>query len=56
MWLIIFIIFIVLVTSILDNSSNMLAYSELLAKIEAGDVKEIELASDGTQAEVLLKW
>ena len=55
MWLIIFIIFMVLVSSILDNSSNKLAYSELIAKIEAGDVKEIELSSDGVKAEVLLK-
>ena len=55
MWLIIFIIFIVVITSILDNSSNKLAYSELVAKIEAGEVKEIEIASDGTSAEVLLK-
>lgn len=55
MWLIIFVIFIVVITSILDNSSNKLAYSELVAKIEAGEVKEIEISSDGTSAEVLLK-
>ena len=55
MWLIIFIIFIVLITSILDNSNNKLAYSELIAKIEAGEVKEIEISSDGASAEVLLK-
>ena len=55
MWLIIFIIFIVVITSILDNSSNKLAYSELVSKIEAGEVKEIEIASDGTSAQVLLK-
>ena len=55
MWLIIFIIFIVVITSILDNSSNKLAYSELIAKIEAGEVKEIEISSDGTSAEILLK-
>ena len=55
MWLIIFIIFLVLITSILDNSNNKLAYSELIAKIEAGEVKEIEISSDGSSAEVVLK-
>ena len=55
MWLIIFVIFIVVITSILDNSSNKLAYSELISKIEAGEVKEIEISSDGASAQVLLK-
>ena len=55
MWLIILVIFIVLITSIMDNSSNKLAYSELVSKIETGDVKEIEISSDGTKAEVTLK-
>ena len=55
MWLIILVIFIVVITSILDNSNNKLAYSELISKIEVGEVKEIEIASDGTSAEVLLK-
>ena len=55
MWLIIGIIFIVLLTSILDSDNNKLAYSELLEKIEAGDVSEIEISSDGTSAEVKLK-
>ena len=55
MWLIIGIIFLVLLTSILDSDNNKLAYSELVEKIEAGEVLEIELASDGTTAEVKLK-
>ncbi len=55
MWLIIFVIFIVVITSILDNSNNKLAYSELISKIEAGEVEEIEISSDGTSAQVLLK-
>ena len=55
MWLIIGIIFVVLLTSILDNDSNKLAYSELIGKIESGEVSEIELSSDGTTAEVKLK-
>ena len=55
MWLIIFIIFIVLVSSIIDNSSNKLAYSELVASIDAGEVEEIVIDSNGTTAEVTMK-
>ncbi len=55
MWLIIGIIFIVLLTSILDNSNSKLAYSELVSKIDAGEVSEIEISSDGASAEVKLK-
>ena len=55
MWLIIGIIFVVLLTSILDNSNNRLAYSELIEEIEAGEVSEIEISSDGTTAQVRLK-
>ena len=55
MWLIIGIIFVVLLTSILDNSNNRLAYSELIESIEAGEVSEIEISADGTTAEVKLK-
>ena len=55
MWLIFFVIIIVLVSSIMDNKNNQLAYSELVSKIEAGEVKEIEISSDGVKAEVTLK-
>ena len=55
MWLIILVIFIVLITSILDNGSNKLAYSDLISKIETGEVKELEISSDGKKAQVLLK-
>ena len=54
MWLIIGIILIVLISSILNNTDNKLAYSELISKIEAGEVKEIELSYDGTTAMVAL--
>ncbi len=54
-WLIIGVIFIVLISSIFDSSNNKLAYSELVARIEAGEVKEIEISADGTQADVKLK-
>ena len=55
MWLIIGIIFVVLLTSILDNTNSKLAYSELIEKIDAGEVSEIEISSDGTMADVKLK-
>ena len=54
-WMIILIIFIVLLTTILDVKNNKLAYSQLISKIEAGEVKEIEISSDGSKAEVVLK-
>lgn len=50
MWLIIGIILIVLISSILSNTDNKLAYSELISKIESGEVKEVELSYDGTTA------
>ena len=54
-WLIIGIIFIVLLTSIIGNSDTKLAYSDLVAKIEAGEVREIEIDSNGESANVKLK-
>ena len=55
MWLVIGIILIVLISSIIENTDNKLAYSDLVAKIEAGDVKEITLSADSKKAEVKLK-
>ena len=55
MWLIIGVIFIVLLTTIMDNSNSKMNYSELITKIEAGEVKEIEITSDDTKAYVTLK-
>ena len=55
MWLIIGIILVVLISSIVENRDNKLAYSELISKIEVGEVKEITLSSDGVKAEVKLK-
>lgn len=54
-WLIIGVIFVILIGTIFDSSNNRLAYSELVAKIDSGEVKEIEIASDGQKAEVKLK-
>ena len=55
MWLIIGIILIVLISSIIENTDSKIAYSDLIAKVEAGEVKEITLAADGKKAEVKLK-
>jgi len=55
MWSILTIIFVVILTSILDNSESKLAYSELVSKIETGEVKEIEIQPDGQKAYVTLK-
>ena len=54
-WLIILVIFIVIINSILDNTKNKLAYSELIAKIETGSVKEIEISANKAKANVKLK-
>ena len=55
MWLIIGIIVIVLITTIVDNTNNKMNYSDLVSKIDNGEVKKIELSSDGTKAIVTLK-
>ena len=54
-WLIIGVILIVLISSIWENVNTKLAYSELIAKIEAGEVETIELEADGSAATVKLK-
>ena len=46
MWLIISIIFIILISSILDNKENKMSYSELLTAIQNGTVESIELEVD----------
>ena len=54
-WLIFLIIFIVLISSIMDNSSNKLSYSELLADMEKGTVTSIEIQDGGEKALVELE-
>ena len=48
MWLIIGVITIVLVSSVLENSSSKMTYSELVTSIENGDVESIKIASRRT--------
>ncbi len=55
MWLVIGIILIVLISAIWEKTDSKLAYSDLIAKVESGDVKEITLEADGKRAEVKLK-
>ncbi len=51
-WLILGVIFIVLLSSVMDNVDSKMKYSELLEQIDAGEVKSIEVASNGTEAVV----
>ena len=53
-WLILGIIFVVLLSSVIDNTNTKMTYSELISKMELGEVKEIELTSDGASAYVTL--
>jgi len=55
MWLIIVVIFIVLLTSIIDNQDTKMTYSELIAKMETSEILEIELSSDSKKAYVKTK-
>lgn len=55
MWLIIGIIFIVVVSAVLENSETKLTYSELLVAIENNNVSKIEIQADGKKAYVELK-
>ncbi|MBE5819861.1 MAG: ATP-dependent metallopeptidase FtsH/Yme1/Tma family protein [Clostridiales bacterium] len=54
MWLIIGIIFITLVYTIMDNSDTRMSYSDLMVAVKSGNVKTIEIDSDGTTAYVTL--
>ena len=55
MWLIIGVIVIVLLSSIMENSSSKMTYSELITGIENGEVENIKISADGSMASVKLK-
>ena len=55
MWLIIGIIFIVVVSAVMENSETRMDYSELLVAITDGTVEAIEMNSEGSTAYVTLK-
>ena len=53
-WIIMGIIFVVVLSSIIDNTNTKLKYSDLVTKMELGEVKRIELLADGKGAYVTL--
>ena len=55
MWLIIGIIVIVLLSSIMENTSSKMTYSELVTSIENKEVENIKISADGNLATVKLK-
>ena len=54
MWLIIGVIFIVVLSSVMTNTSTKLKYSELITKINEGKVESIVINSNGDSATVEL--
>ena len=54
-WLVIGIIIIFVLPAILNSANNTLTYSELLSKIEAGEVTDVEINYEGKEAKVKLK-
>ena len=54
-WALIGIIFIVLISSVMENSDRKLSYSELVYKIESNEVEKIEISSSRESALVQLK-
>ena len=54
-WLIIGVILVVAISTILENSNTKISYSDLIAKIDAGQVEKIELDAGGASATVKLK-
>ena len=54
-WFVIGLIFVILISSILESSDRKLAYSELITMIEKDEVKSIEINSSGESAIVKLK-
>ena len=54
-WFVIGLIFIVVISSILENSDRKLSYSELVQRIEKNEVESIEIGSSGESAIVKLK-
>ena len=54
-WLILAIVFFVLISAVFNNTDKKMNYSELITKINNGEVSEIEISSDKTKAYVTLK-
>ena len=54
-WLIVGIVLLFVVPALLDTSNKKLTYSELVAKIEVGEVTDVEIEYGGKSAKVKLK-
>lgn len=54
MWLIIGIIFLIVLSSVIENSNTKLKYSDLIGKMNEGKVESIQIESDGKTATVEL--
>ena len=54
-WVILGIIFVVLLSSVLDNTNSKMTYSDLIVKMEQGEVSKIELTSNGDVGYVTLE-
>jgi len=54
-WLVIGVIILFVVPAVLDGTNKQMTYSELLSKIEAGEVTDISISYDGDSAKVKLK-
>ena len=55
MWLIIGVIFLVVLSAVLENSNSRLKYSDLIGEINGGKVEAITINPEGTKAKVQLK-
>ncbi len=55
MWLIIGVIFLVVLTAVMENDSSKIKYSELVTLINEGKVQSISIEADKTKATVTLK-
>ena len=55
MWLVLGLIFITLLSAVVNNSDYKMSYSELLNKISTGEVSEVVISSDSKTARAILK-
>ena len=55
MWLIIGVIFIVVLSSVLENSNSKLKYSDLIADINNGNFESIQIQADGKKCTSTIK-
>ena len=54
-WLVLGLIFLTLLSAVVNNSDYKMSYSELLNKISTGEVSEVVISSDSKTARVILK-